>query len=198
VSGFDEFWRTTVAEIAAATPARIDVRIADPVARPGGSVDMVVTLRELLLSDPGAGDTVHATISAVLEGPDGSRGIRLWPEGAPGRFRGVIDAPNEPGDWRVSVSSGDTEEADAAVAVAADPARAWPDQRDLVVAWARAHGGDAFEYGRLDALPAALMAALAPAPRRVPWYPMRSAWWIVPFVLALGAEWWWRRRRGLA
>ena len=198
VSAFDEFWRATVAEIAAATPAGIDIRIADPVTPPGGSVDVVVTLPGLLLSDPVAGDTVRTTISAVLEGPDGSRGIRLWPEGAPGRFRGVIDAPNEPGDWRVSVSSGNTEEADAAVVVVADPARARPDQRDLVVAWARAHGGDAFQYARLDALPAALMAALAPAPRRVPWYPMRSAWWIVPFVLTLGAEWWLRRRRGLA
>jgi hypothetical protein len=34
-----------------------------------------------------------------------------------------------------------------------------------------------------------------PAERRVI-HPMRSPWWIVPFGLALGGEWWLRRRRG--
>jgi hypothetical protein len=28
-------------------------------------------------------------------------------------------------------------------------------------------------------------------------HPMRSTWWIVPFVVCLSAEWWLRRRRGL-
>ena len=29
-------------------------------------------------------------------------------------------------------------------------------------------------------------------------FPMRSAWWLPPFALALAGEWWLRRRRGLA
>jgi hypothetical protein len=35
-------------------------------------------------------------------------------------------------------------------------------------------------------------------PRAETWHPMRSAWWIIPFALALSGEWWLRRRRGLA
>jgi hypothetical protein len=42
-----------------------------------------------------------------------------------------------------------------------------------------------------------LVSAIHPADRRMTWHPMRSAWWIVPFVLALSGEWWLRRRRGL-
>jgi hypothetical protein len=29
-------------------------------------------------------------------------------------------------------------------------------------------------------------------------HPMRSGWWIVPFALLLGFEWWSRRRAGLS
>jgi hypothetical protein len=89
-------------------------------------------------------------------------------------------------------------EADAALIVAADAAAASSDERDLVATWARAHGGEVFGEDRVADLPAALLATLEPSPRRMIVRPMRSAWWIVPFVLALGAEWWWRRRRGLA
>ena len=32
---------------------------------------------------------------------------------------------------------------------------------------------------------------------RVPIHPMRSPWWILPFTLCLGVEWWMRRRSGL-
>ena len=52
-----------------------------------------------------------------------------------------------------------------------------------------------------NAAEAALDARLGALPQRlVPetWHPMRAWWWLIPFVAALGAEWWSRRRRGLA
>jgi hypothetical protein len=71
------------------------------------------------------------------------------------------------------------------------------------------------EDQRLDALAAAYGAALVDPdveadvrsrlrdsitasvePGRI--YPMRSPWWLLPFTLCLGGEWWLRRRSGLS
>jgi len=41
-------------------------------------------------------------------------------------------------------------------------------------------------------------SAVHPASRVQPWSPMREWWWILPFALALSAEWWLRRKSGLA
>ena len=72
-----------------------------------------------------------------------------------------------------------------------------PDQRALLETWAASHSGQLLPESRLAELVPALERALAPSSRLVRWHPMRSAWWIVPFALTLGAEWWVRRRRGL-
>jgi hypothetical protein len=71
------------------------------------------------------------------------------------------------------------------------------DDRPLVETWTAATGGLLVPESRLHELVPALERALAPPPERVRWHPMRSAWWIVPFALVLGAEWWMRRRLGL-
>ena len=72
-----------------------------------------------------------------------------------------------------------------------------PDERDLVSAFAGSRGGIAVSAAHLKDLSAALGRTLRPITRREEWHPMRSAWWIIPFALALAAEWW-RRRHGLA
>ena len=42
------------------------------------------------------------------------------------------------------------------------------------------------------------LAALAPDTRTPESrYPMRSPWWLLPFVACVGGEWWLRRRAGL-
>jgi hypothetical protein len=196
-SDFDSFWPALIADAASISPPAVDVRIVDPVVSPGSMLDATATFRDIALAIPISGDTVAATIRAALDGSDRRRALRFWPDRSPGRFRAVFRAPNEPGTYRVMVSNG-VVEADAALIVAADAAAASSDERDLVATWARAHGGDVFGEDRVADLPAALLATLEPAPRRMIVRPMRSAWCIVPFVLALGAEWWWRRRRGLA
>jgi hypothetical protein len=86
--------------------------------------------------------------------------------------------------------------AEAAVIVvpgARHPAR---DERALLEAWASSRSGQVLPESRLAELVASMDRALAPPPQPVRWFPMRSPWWIVPFALALGAEWWLRRRRG--
>jgi hypothetical protein len=71
------------------------------------------------------------------------------------------------------------------------------DDRRLIGAWTAATGGGVIAESRLETLGSLLQRALAPPAERVRWRPMRSAWWILPFALVLGAEWWMRRRSGL-
>jgi hypothetical protein len=68
---------------------------------------------------------------------------------------------------------------------------------DALVAWTTGRSGAVFPESRMGELSAALVAATGGEvlPRR--WHPMRSPWWIIPFALLLGYEWWARRRRGL-
>ena len=71
------------------------------------------------------------------------------------------------------------------------------DDRPLIPSWTAATGGHAIPESALGTLGSVLQRALAPPAERVRWHPMRSAWWIVPFALVLGGEWWSRRRLGL-
>ncbi len=62
---------------------------------------------------------------------------------------------------------------------------------------ARASGGRLVLPAVVDSLDHLVTAAIGSSHHRAPWYPMRSPWWIVPLVAALGMEWWLRRSRGL-
>ena len=106
---------------------------------------------------------------------------------------------------RPSVASGperitatrDGARAEATVIVVPDARPASGDERSLVDVWATSQSGQRLAESSLDALGPALERALTPSPQSVQWFPMRSPWWIAPFTLALGAEWWLRRRHGL-
>jgi hypothetical protein len=72
------------------------------------------------------------------------------------------------------------------------------EEATVVSAFASSRGGFSIDASQLRDLPDRLAAAFQPVSRVETWYPMRSAWWLIPFTALLGAEWWWRRRRGLA
>jgi hypothetical protein len=196
--GFDRFWRTVVADAAAASAAPIDVRLDDAVLSPGETTSVRVTLREASLAEIVEGRSIAATVAAVIEGPAGERqALRLWPDGGIGRFAGTLVAPAAAGAYRVAVSNAGTR-AEANLIVASGAARPASSEPDLLEAWARSRGGQVVPIGRVREVLAGLERLLPPDPQRARWYPMRSPWWIVPFAAALGAEWWWRRRRGLS
>ena len=71
-----------------------------------------------------------------------------------------------------------------------------PDQRPLIRTWAAAQGGVAEPESRLAELVEAMVRTIQPPDQPQTVYPMRSVWWMAPFALALGAEWWHRRRHG--
>jgi hypothetical protein len=202
-AGFDDFWRRVIAAAAAAAPPPLVLRIDRRVARPGESVVVEVTLRDIAAAAAGApgvaptaaGDeepTAH--VDAHLEGEGFSAPVRLWP-GLPGTLRTRLPLPLAAGSYRLVVEA-DGAAASADLLVTPDAAPPPGDTTALLDAWATAHGGALIPATRLDELRSGLAAAVAPELVNVETRPMRSGWWILPFVLALGGEWWLRRRRG--
>ena len=193
VSGFDRFWRMLIADVAAAAPPPVSVTATPSIAKPGDAVDIVALVRDAALAGPSDSRAVRASVAAMLE-PNTS--VRLWPQAQIGQFSGVIRAPRKLGTYNITVAS-DAGSATAPLIVSGDVHRANVMSPDLSSAWATSRGGGMVQAADIDRLPEMLSAAIRPATQLVTWHPLRSAWWIVPFVLALSGEWWLRRRRGL-
>ncbi len=196
-SDFAAFWRTWIARSAAAAAPSLEAYLEETALPPGGTTNLVITVRDAALAEPTPGAEIQARVSADLEVANEATPVRVLPDGGPGRFVGHVRAPEAPGLHIIRVSSGGAE---TIVALRVDPAarQARPDPGAHLEAWAASRGGSVIAEDDLDALRAGLVGALNPVRRAETWHPMRSPWWIVPFVLALGGEWWWRRRRGLA
>jgi hypothetical protein len=197
-SGFDKLWQGVVADASASALPAVDVRVSPAAAAPGDNIDVDVTLRDIALRDVAAPrDTVRASVAAQIVGPRSWRAsIRLWPAANIGEFHTTIRAPHDTGAYRVAINSGGLS-SDAPLVVAANVSHATPSDIDLLESLAASRGGKVISAAALDGLPAALATIVRPGSRAETSHPMRSAWWILPFALALGAEWLLRRRAGL-
>ncbi len=189
-SGFDRFWTNQLAEWSAGAPAPLEVVLDRRVAAPGQSIAVTVAVR----AAAAVGDR---TVPVAVIAGDDSAVIRPWPVSTRGLFTATLAAPGRPGVHHLVVRSGNDEAivpfvVDSAARVAAPPE---PGLLELLMT---SRGGSVVPEAELSSLPARLAAAFQPASRVETWHPMRSPWWIIPFALALGVEWWHRRRRGLA
>lgn len=192
-SDFNRLWRQLIAQLASETPALVEVRIARASLRPG---ERTVISAAVLGDAAGEAGSFTTGVSARLISSRDTVPVRLWPSVVRGRFTGELVAPRAPGTYRLEVGS---DVAGTVLPVVVDPLAAapQPDESALVTAFAASRGGVALPDADVERLPALLAPAFRGSSRVLTWHPMRSAWWIVPFALALGAEWWWRRRRGL-
>jgi hypothetical protein len=193
-SGFDLFWTTAIAELSASAPSALELNLTNRTIAPGQTTTITAWIRDAAL--PKRSDR-SATVSAVLAGPSDTTNLRLWPGNSPGTFTGSIVAPRVQGTYRVLASSG-TDRSEASLVVDPSAHTASRDERHLMPAYAASRKGRVIPEGELTDLPRELSSAIQSVSRVETWYPMRSAWWILPFALLLGAEWWARRRRGLA
>jgi hypothetical protein len=158
---------------------------------PGQEAKIRLTVRDVALTTDRS-VSVRAVLANVADST-----VRLWPRAEQGVFEGTFVAPADSGPHRIVVTTGSaTESAAFIVDAAARPARS--PESDAIRAFASSRGGFTIAEGELRTLPSRLTAAFQPVARVETWYPMRSAWWLLPFTLLLGGEWWWRRRRGLA
>jgi hypothetical protein len=194
-SAFGEFWRNGIAGLADAAVPPIAVQIRPAVVRPGALLEVHAESRTRWNS------AASLMLAASWDSAGGSP-IRLWPDASPGSATGTRRVPNAPGRYRVVVTGsgeGLDETRTTTEFVVADSAIAPATVADASLhLWARTHGGAVLDASSLPSLSGALLEAVGPTQRIIPWYPMRSAWWIVPFAGLLAAEWWIRRRRGLA
>lgn len=196
-SAFDAFWRDVVGRAADATPPPLGVQLSTTALAPGDQTTLDITIRDVALSSiSGAG--VDTRVSAELRAASASSpaAVRLWPAG-PGRFTASVRAPSAAGTYRIDVSDG-THSASVPFVVVADAKRPTPDNRELAQAWAASRGGTTLDAPDAAALLTAVDQLAHPSQRSERWHPMRSGWWILPFAVLLGAEWWLRRRADLA
>lgn len=183
---FDRFWRSMVLESAAAGAA-LQIDLAQPIAAPGALVPFTVRHRLMDAAQPRT-VTASATCGAGEAEP-----IRLWPQGAPGEFGGSV--PMESGgpcELRVEVEGGPAATRGIAVTTGAT-ASVHAVMQELERIAERTGGG----IGDATMVTEVLAGLPAPAEAPTPSHPMRSPWWMSPFVACLGLEWWLRRRSGL-
>ncbi len=193
-SGFDDFWANSIADQSAGAPEPIVISLSRRSTVPGQETIVSAWIRDAALSTSATRPT---RVSAALVADGDTTIVRLWPEGSPGTYSARLVAPRTGGTYRVIVTSGN-DRAEAALVVDSTALPATADERELIDAYVSSRRGFVVPEEDLESLPSRVASAIQLVPRVETWYPMRSAWWIVPFALLLGAEWWWRRRRGLA
>ena len=186
---FDRFWQTTIASVAASVRPAIDVEVVPPIVAPGETATILVRVRRSALNVLPDADL---PISAVLAAGDS---VRLWPGDEPDTFHGSFSAPSAAGAHRVTVKA-DSSEGAGSFLVASDARVARPAGPALSLL-SGSRGGQDVAAADLPSLAQALRRHIAAPTVRIERRPMRSLWWLAPFVACLGGEWWLRRRRGL-
>jgi len=210
VSGFERVWPSIIADAASASLPPVSVQLAQQVLAPGDDANFTVLVRQPALSSSARNVSTGVSgtdarlprtrVSAVLETANDSLpriAIRLWPDGAIGLLRGTLRAPILNGPARLVVTA-DGQRTIVPIVVDSTRQRVSESDAALLEAWATSRGGRAITPAELPSLVREIRRSIQAAPRAVSWHPMRSGWWLIPFVLALSGEWWLRRRRSLA
>jgi hypothetical protein len=195
-SGFDEFWRATISRAAREASEAVTVTVTPNIAEPGEPI----TVRISTSCRPKRSEGPDLPEKQVLRCAQDDMNVSLdsarldaWPTDRPGEFSARLRAPAV-GDHWIRASANEAK-AEAPLAVRPTVTRIGRSEWPTVQMIARASGGVA---GSIDDVERAVRERVVPERRMERWWPMRSGWWILPFVGLLGLEWLVRRRRGLA
>jgi hypothetical protein len=189
-AAFDRFWQSAIAGFAGAAPPAIDVVVVPPIVAPGEKAGVRVRLRRAALAlTPGT----DLRVTASLAGGDV---VRLWPDAEPDSFVGAFTAPPAAGAGRITVTVVNGVSRSVSFMIARGARAATPAGPALSLL-AESRGGRDFSAGEIQTLTRTLRQEIAAPAVRAERRPMRSLWWLAPFVACLGGEWWLRRRRGL-
>lgn len=189
-STFDATWRDLIDAAASARQPALDVQVSPTLVRPGEHISIVVTARD----DAGT-QAPTLSLSRRDSSQQNTRPVSL--AGSNGSYVATLRAPTTIGQYELT-AAGAVDSVRVPIVVSSVVERDASDDPDLMAAWAAARGGRLLGRDSADHLADALSDIVEATPRLTEWHPMRSAWWILPFALALAAEWWLRRRRGLA
>lgn len=186
--GFDDFWRAAVWNGAMLAGPALRVETDRVIARPG---EEIMVTAELQAVQPLARE---AEAAGVIDCGDDRQFLRLWPGAQIGTFTGRFRAPRESA-CIVSVTIG--AETGTTPVTFRDDLNEPATEDGALEALAAAHGALLASDAALDDLVGRAEGLTGPR-EALPTYPMRSPYWLVPFVACLGAEWWLRRRSGLS
>ncbi len=182
------FWRGLIADLARGTAAAVEVRVDHEA---GDAARASSTCRRACFR-PRPAWRASARLVCGAE----QTAIRLRPQARAGQFRGRVPWPSSGtecevvadlagiGVGRVALTAPDDTPAEARRVV------------ERLQGIAAASGGATVAAGDVPALAQALLALDRPAPTTAPSWPLRSWWWGLAASLALGGEWWLRRRAG--
>jgi hypothetical protein len=189
-STFDATFRDLIDAAARQRQRPLELNLSRSLVLPGADVSVQVTSRDTTSSAP-----IQLTLreADAAESPAARIPTTVVNSSATTRVR----APLVPGTYEVMVTqSADTTRAPLIVAPVVF--RDAGNSPDLLATWADSRLGRVVPRGQIASLSEIVANVVRPVPLMTVWHPMRSAWWIVPFALALAAEWWIRRRQGLA
>ncbi len=183
--GFARFWTGTIANVAASAARPLTVSLDRPLVAPGEPVVVRVAL--------GSGKNTEG-VQASLVGTNGAQQfVRLWPLAEAGTFEAVTAAAA--GEYLIRVSNTGGDIAETPLLVAKDVRHPPALDDESLRFLAAATGGSLAEPDDLTPIRRHLRTLSRPlAIERT--HPMRSAWWSLAFVGALGFEWALARRRG--
>ena len=188
--GFNGFWRALAweASVLAGPPLRVET---DPVvAEPGEIVQVEVDAQTLVPTRIPA----EFMISGAVTCGDVRTFLRLWPGARPGSFTGAFRVDEAA---RCSVTAAVAGESAATPVTFRDEWQPLASDDGQLTAIAAAHGAVFATSETDERLAGRIEEQLASNPEVVRTHPMRSAYWLLPFVLCLGGEWWLRRQAGL-
>ena len=188
VTLYTAFWRGLVADLARGTGAAVGVRV-DHVP---GDAHAIVDVQARVL----APRTSWRASARLVCGTD-ETALRLWPQARAGQFRGRVPWPPPGTDCEIVADMAGVGVGRAAVTAPGETRAQARRVVERLQGIATASGGTTTAAGDVPALARALVALDRPAPTSVPSRPLRSWWWGVAASLALGGEWWLRRRAGV-
>lgn len=189
-STFDATWRDLIDLAASARQRSFELNVSPTLVQPRTAVRLEVSLRDSASASP-----VRVEMRRIEDSTAPVRPIEL--ERRNGGYIANLVAPLDSGRYEVVGTMGE-DTVRIPFVVASHIARDADNDTDLLRAWATSGGGQLLSSDSLSALPDVVASLVRANPQEVEWHPMRSPWWILPFALALSAEWWIRRRRGLA
>jgi hypothetical protein len=183
----DRFWRSLAAEGAAAGEG-LSVTFRDDLVERGARTTIALIDRRM--------EPVASSDASVVQrcGDALAQPVRVWPGGSIGEFAGEI-AATAGSICSIEARVGDRQ-ATASIAVVDRASRGIDATLAKLERRVRASRGEILDLGQ-EARIAPTFADSLTLSRDVTAYPMRSAWWIMPFAACLSIEWFLRRRAGL-
>ncbi len=185
----DGFWQATVARLAAGVGATVSLDLGDRDTTDGDGTARVFARTTR---------TVHAwQVTATRTCADGATTVvRMWPADATGAFWGRVPVGSRT-DCRLDARVAGVGEASTPLGHPADDDWSPRWTQASMEAVATGSGGLFVTDGDVGPLVDQWLRARGSERRPEPRYPMRSWWWVLPFVASLSGEWWLRRRAGL-